>query len=98
MQISYTARLRAPKSVVVRTFNDGESVLLHLDSEHYFGLNATGTAMWSAIVAAPSVDEAYQSLLAVYEVPPETLRQDLEQLIHQLLNHRLVEVVSAEAL
>jgi hypothetical protein len=97
MQISNTTRLRAPKSVVVRTFNDGESVLLHLDSEHYFGLNTTGTAMWRAIVEAPSVDEAYQSLLAVYDAPPETLRQDLEQLIHQLLDHRLVEVVSVGA-
>ncbi len=32
---------------MIRTFDDGESVLLHLETEHYFGLNAVGRACGS---------------------------------------------------
>jgi hypothetical protein len=92
MTISFSARVAVPESVLIRTLGDGESVLLALDSEQYFGLNASGTRMWTALTTTNSIQDAYEMLLQEYEVEPEQLRQDLEALIVQLLASDLVQL------
>lgn len=89
-------RLRAPESVIHKPFDDGESVLLHLETETYFGLNAIGTRMWTVLTQADSIDQAVAILLAEYEVEPEVLRRDLDTLIAQLLQHRLLFVQESD--
>lgn len=91
MTLPPSTRLRAPESVILRTFDDGESVLLHLETEQYFGLNPVGTRMWSVLTQADSIDHAFQQLQEEYEVEPDVLRRDLDELIVQLLEHRLLE-------
>jgi hypothetical protein len=91
MPISSHIRLRPPAAVTIRTFDDGESVLLHTGTAAYFSLNATGTRMWQALTTAASFDSAYQMLLATYPDAPATLRGDLERLAAQLLDHHLLE-------
>jgi hypothetical protein len=70
----------------------GEAVLLNLDSETYFGLDDVGTRVWHTLTGAPSIQAAYESLLAEYDVAPQVLRQDLEALLDQLLQHGLLEL------
>lgn len=91
MTLPPLTRLQAPESVIHRTFDDGESVLLHLETEQYFGLNSVGTRMWSVLTQADSVADAFQQLQEEYEVEPDVLRRDLDELIAQLLEHRLLE-------
>ena len=92
MPLPFTARLSAPADVLVREL-DGESVLLHLGSETYFGLDETGTRIWSALTTAPSIQAAYDALLETFDVEPEVLRRDLTTLIDQLMEHELLEQV-----
>ncbi len=92
MSIPAHKRITTPSSVLPRTFDDGESVLLNLDTENYFGLNAVGSRMWALLTTAPSIEHAYTVLLEEYEVEPDELRRDLDALIEQLVEHRLVEV------
>ncbi len=92
MSISSNKRITTPSSVLPRTFDDGESVLLNLDTENYFGLNAVGSRMWELLTTSPSIEQAYVTLLAEYDVEPDALRRDLDALIEQLVEHRLVEV------
>ena len=91
MTISRTARVLAPAGVLVREL-EGESVLLNLNSESYFGLDEIGTRMWTLLTTSESIQAAYDSLLAEYEVEPEKLYQDLENLIEKLVAHGLAEV------
>lgn len=91
MTISHTAKVLAPAGVLVREL-DGESVLLNLNSESYFGLDEVGTRMWAVLTASDSIQAAYESLLAEYEVEPEKLYQDLDNLIEKLVAHGLAEV------
>ena len=70
---------------------EGESVLLNLDSEIYFGLDEVGTRMWALLTTAPSVQAAYDALRTEFDVAPETLRSDLETLIGHLLEKGLLE-------
>ncbi len=95
MSIPTDKRIVAGKSVQISTFDDGESVLLDLDAERYYSLNATGSRMWLALTSAASVEEAYAALLEAYDVPPDELRRDLDALIAELVEHRLAEVHDA---
>ncbi|GEM_PF-1471537 len=89
----FTARLAVPTHVMVRQV-DGESVLLNLNSERYFGLDAVGTRMWSVLTTAQSIQAAFDALLAEYEVGAEQLRQNLQELVSKLVENGLVEVRS----
>jgi len=71
---------------------DGEAVLLHLESETYFGLNAVGARMWELLTTAPAIRDAFEALLEEYDVDPATLRKDMEDLIAELSARGLLRV------
>ena len=93
--VSVADRAIVPSHVLVR-FLDGESVLLNLHTERYFGLDSTGTRMWKAVTAAPEIRAAYEELLLEYDVDPELLRSNLTELVGRLLEHGLLEVRPAD--
>ena len=84
-------RVTTPDGVLVREL-EGESVLLNLNSESYFGLDGVGTRMWAALTASPSIEAAYEILLNEYEVEPEHLRADLSQFVDRLAEAGLIDV------
>jgi hypothetical protein len=89
--ISFTSRVVVPETVLFREL-DGESVLLNLNTESYLGLDDVGTRIWMLITTLPSIQAAYEVLLAEYNVSPEVLRKDVEVLLGQMLEHGLVEL------
>ena len=68
-------RVTLRAEVLVRELR-GESVLLDLASERYFGLDEVGTGMWRALTGSASVEEALSVLLEEYDVRPGQLRED----------------------
>ncbi len=93
--VSFTDRAAAPAHVLVR-FLARESVLLNLETEQYFGLDETGTRMWQLLTDSPSIDAAYQELLAEFDVEPELLRSDLMELLSRLVDSGLLQVLPAD--
>ena len=91
--IPFTMRVTVPAHIMVREVQ-GESVLLNLNSERYFGLDEVGTRMWAALVASASVQAAYEVLLGEYDVGAEQLRNNLQELIAKLVENGLLEVRS----
>lgn len=72
---------------------DGEAVILDLDSGTYFGLNSSGTRMWNLLVQQHgTLQRVLEALEKEYEAAPETLRDDLLQLVRQLQQKGLVRV------
>jgi len=59
----------------------GETVILDLESECYFGLDAVGTRIWQLIGEHGDLRRILSTLLAEYEVEEAQLRADLEALI-----------------
>jgi Coenzyme PQQ synthesis protein D (PqqD) len=92
----FSSRITTAPEVMFRIIGD-EAVILNLKSELYLGLNPVGTRFWTTLHEAPSIGAAYESLLSEFEVAPEQLRQDLDQLLSQLLEQKLIEVTPAEA-
>jgi hypothetical protein len=46
---------------------------------------------------APSIQAAYELLLTEFDVAPERLRNDMDKLLNQLLEQKLIEVTPGEA-
>lgn len=75
---------------MIRQVGD-EAVLLDLKTERYLGLDAVSNRIWQVLTAGGTVQAAYDTLLAEFEVDPERLRKDLEEFVQQLLQFGLVE-------
>jgi hypothetical protein len=80
-----------PEGVMVRLL-DGESVLLNLNTESYFGLDDIGTRMWTILTESASIEAAYTALEAEYDVEPGQLQADLGSFIDKLAEAGLIDV------
>ena len=70
----------------------GETVLLDLESENYFGLDEVGTRIWQLIKESGDLRAIYDTLLAEYEVEEEQLHTDLEALLGEIAGLGLVKM------
>jgi len=70
----------------------GETVLLDLVSENYFGLDGTGTRVWVLMVEGKSVKVILNTLLEEYEIDRVTLEADVEELLGKLVEAGLIAV------
>ncbi len=86
-----TARVSVPEGVLFRDLA-GEAVLLELESGRYYGLNETGTRMWSLLAEHERVEEVLEVLFQEYDAPPERLRQELHQFIATLASRKLLNL------
>jgi ornithine carbamoyltransferase len=71
---------------------DGEMVLLDMNSENYFGLDAVGTDIWQAMQEKETLQEVLEVLLEQYEVEEDVLKKDLLTFVDKLQESGLVEV------
>jgi len=62
----------------------GETVLLDLESENYFGLDEVGTRIWQLIRETNDLSTIYKTLLEEYEVSEEQLQRDLSELLSEI--------------
>jgi len=96
MSVSFNQKLTVTQDTLINVI-EGESVLLNLKSESYFGLDPIGTRMWTLLTTSNSIQAAYESLLNEYDVSADTLLQDMRDLIEKLLANNLVEVAGEQA-
>lgn len=95
MTAASRAWARVPPTVILREI-EGESVILNLESERYFGLDTVGTDMWRAVTTAADQDAAIEMMSTLYpDVTAATLRQDMTQLLAELEEHGLIELAGA---
>jgi hypothetical protein len=91
VQVSFSQHIIIPEGVLLRELS-GEAVILNLNTEHYFGLDAVGTRMWALLSSSPTIQAAFDALLAEYAVDADTLRRDLTDFIVNLAEHGLLEL------
>jgi hypothetical protein len=68
----------------------GETVLLDLESEHYFGLDEVGTRIWQLARETDDLKAIYDTLLAEYDVAENRLKQDLDVLLGEIAGLGLI--------
>lgn len=70
----------------------GETVLLNLANEKYFGLDLVGTRVWQLLNETQSANDVVTRLTEEYDVPIEQLRADVARLINELVAAGLVSI------
>lgn len=82
-----------PEHVLARDV-EGQTVLVNLDNEAWFGLDVVGADVVERVTSVAFPD-ALEALRAEYEVDAEQLRTDVDRLLRQLLDAGLLAEVSA---
>ena len=70
----------------------GETVLLDLESEQYFGLDAVGSRIWQLLGEGMGTEAVVETLLLEYEVERDALAADVAALLEQLAEAGLVRL------
>ena len=91
MSVSFNQRVKLPDDVLISDL-EGESVILNLKSERYYGLDNVGTRFLTLLSTSESIEQAFEALLAEFDVEADTLRLDLTNLLVDLREQGLVEI------
>ncbi len=90
MALAFDTTISVSPDVMIRKVGE-ESVLLDLKTERYLGLDDVSARFWDLLTSGGSIQSAYETLLAEFEVDPERLRNDLDDFVQELVQLGLVE-------
>ncbi|MEA5593421.1 PqqD family protein [Rivularia sp. UHCC 0363] len=85
----FSSNFSIPESVLAQEINS-EVVLLHMDSESYYSLNAVGSRMWQMLTQSGDLEGTIKQLLRVFFVDETKLRQDVTALVEELVEEDLL--------
>jgi hypothetical protein len=85
-------KVRPNAQVVDTKLDDGEVVLLHLDSKSYFSLNVTGERIWQGLKQGLSLREISQRLQAEFDVDEAGADSSVVELIDALTQQKLAQL------
>ena len=80
----------APSPSVLFQEIEGETVLLDMEREHYYSLDAVGTRVWQLLVEHKDVDALVSAMLREFDVDETTLRRDVTELLDRLKAEGLI--------
>ena len=69
---------------------NGETVILDLKSESYFGLDEVGTRVWQLLQEHGDVQKVFDAMLEEFDVDADTLASDVKNLIDDLTEKGLI--------
>ena len=73
---------------------DGESVIVNVETSYYYGLNRSGTLLWTALAdRALSADDLARALAAAFGIDQARARGDVDVLLADLTREDLVSEV-----
>jgi hypothetical protein len=68
----------------------GETVVLDLNSESYFGLDQIGTRLWQLLQQQKNLQGITEIMLNEYDVEEKQLQNDLQKLVSELVDEGLI--------
>jgi len=89
MSIPFSSTITISSEVLAQEV-DGETVLLDLQSESYFGLDAVGTRIWQLLNEHNELQKVFDTLLEEYDVDAKQLENDLHDLVKKLIDQKLI--------
>ncbi len=89
-------RVSVPDHVITRAVG-GSTVILDVNSGRSFTLDAVGSRVWALLADTGSASQTRDALLAEFAADPAELERDLEALIIQLVDGRLLDATDEPA-
>lgn len=80
---------------VVHRELDGETIVLSLESGMYFGLNATGSRVWTLIGEGATSAQIIDAISREFAHPADEVRADVDELLDVLQTKGLVTAAPA---
>ena len=84
-------KVRIDPDVLFQEVN-GETVLLNLKNECYFGLDSTGTRVWKLLNQQNDLTKLFNTMLEEYDVDRNQLEADLERLLNEMEEAKLIVI------
>jgi hypothetical protein len=72
----------------------GDVVILNVETGVYFGLDGSGGQIWRELAEHGSIEKTFKSLKQQFDAKPDELRRDLDELVEQFVQKRLVHVIA----
>jgi len=91
--ISFNQKITISQEVLSQEV-DGETVLLDLQSENYFGLDEVGTRIWQLLQEKKNLQEVFDALFEEYDVEEQQLEKDMKEHIGKLVETGLIHLES----
>jgi hypothetical protein len=82
-------KISVSSEVVDTTLNEGEVVLLHLESKMYYSLNPTGERIWRGLKEGLTPREISRRLQREFEVGEQDADDSVLQLVSELCEQKL---------
>jgi hypothetical protein len=73
---------------------DGELVMMNIEQGRYFGLNQTGTRIWTLLAQPVVISDLCDQLTAEFSVPAKQCEQEVVAYLENLLTRGLLQVVT----
>jgi hypothetical protein len=89
--ITLDQQLRPHPEVVDTELEEGEVVLLQLQSKTYYSLNLTGARIWQGVKQGVTLQEISRRLQAEFEVNEEQANRSVLDLVTELSQQQLVQ-------
>jgi hypothetical protein len=89
-----TTELKPQEHVVFTEFDEGEGVLVDLNTKKYFQLNETALIVWRGLERGRALGEIVEEMTAAYEVTPEHAAESVRRLLDSLRAYKLVRPAS----
>jgi hypothetical protein len=90
--VEFSQKIELSRDVLIQEV-EGESILLNLGNDQYYGLNIVGARMLQLLIQRPSIQKAFTALQDEYAVDHRELMADLQALIDDLLREGLIVLV-----
>ncbi len=71
------------KQIVSTLFDDGDGVLVDLDTKRYYQLNETAMLVWDGLEKGQTVFEIAEKLTSTFEVSQEHAVNSVEKILQQ---------------
>ena len=85
------AHYTSVSDVVFTRLDDGEAVLLDLQTKQYYTLNETGTQIWDQFKKQHSLDEIAAALTETFDVGQEAAKEHVVAFLEELHREGLVQ-------
>jgi hypothetical protein len=90
-------QLRPNEKEVAAKVMDGEAILINLSNGIYYSMDKVGSLIWEMIEKSSSVEKMTAAISAHYDIPLEQARTDIERLVGELVDEKLVIEMDSEA-
>lgn len=71
---------------------DGDTVMMSIESGHYFGIGGIGSRVWELLEFEVTLSDLMASILNEYEIDEEACLNDLSEFISKLAKEGLVRI------